>query len=91
LRRASFDLEALLNRVRGDTEAALPVHISEDAGGYVCDWVYQHILAHGERLGIPAVFLHVPPSLEVPFEEQLPFVRSVVRALVSLPMATSPR
>ncbi len=77
-REASFDLEAF--------QKMLPdcgVQLSSDAGGYVCDWVYQHLLAHGERLAVPALFLHVPPVEFTPIAEQIAFVQEVVRALVS--------
>lgn len=42
----------------GRVAAALGVEVSSDAGGYVCNaWLYRAL----ER-GLPAAFLHVPPS-----------------------------
>lgn len=38
-----------------------PVAISDDAGGYVCEALYRHALERGEALGVPALFVHVPP------------------------------
>ena len=78
-REASFDVQALLADL-GYEDA----RTSDDAGGYVCDWVYQHLLAHGRRLGIPALFLHVPSQDVTPLAQQLPFVRKVVQSLASL-------
>ena len=60
------------------------VSISTDAGGYVCDWVYQHLLAHGERLGVPALFLHVPPFEQTTEEHLLQVTSRVARALARL-------
>lgn len=55
---------------------------SEDAGKYVCERVYRHVLVRGAEHGIPGLFLHVPPLDVASLEEQLAPVRSVVRALV---------
>ena len=55
--------------------------LSEEAGGYVCERTYHALLTAGERLGIPALFLHVPPAEALAPEAQLPIVRALVRAL----------
>ncbi|MDP6539827.1 MAG: hypothetical protein QF903_05345 [Planctomycetota bacterium] len=52
--------------------------ISEDAGGYVCERTYHALLARGRRLGIPAVFLHVPPVGSLAVAEQFGIVRALV-------------
>lgn len=57
-RRTGFDLERLAGAV---VRLGLPARPSDDAGGYVCEWCYDHLLAHGERLGVPALFVHIPP------------------------------
>ncbi len=41
------------------------VIISEDAGGFVCEATYHRLLALTENLGVPGLFLHVPPSAVV--------------------------
>jgi len=76
---STLDLDALresLNQ-QGVPEAEL----SEDAGGYVCERLYFHALARAQSLGVPAVFLHVPPFEEVGLEAQLRSVRQFLSAL----------
>jgi pyroglutamyl-peptidase len=76
-----IDLEALAGELRA--AGAERVRISDDAGGYVCERLYRHSLEAGARLGVPAVFLHVPPLLALPLERQLPVVRGLIRAVRS--------
>ncbi len=66
-------LEAALRRA-----GAQRTEISTDAGGYVCERVYRHVLEHTERSGVPGLFLHVPPLGVAGIELQ----RSVVLALL---------
>ncbi len=72
-----LDPEPLADALRA--AGAAEVVVSSDAGGYVCERIYHHMLAAGARLGIPALFLHVPPLAAVELPEQV----RVVRALVS--------
>jgi pyroglutamyl-peptidase len=79
-RSTDLDLEHLVGEL---AQLAAPhggVRVSNDAGGYVCDWTYQHLLQHGERLGVPALFLHVPPIEHVALADQ----RRVVERLLAL-------
>ncbi|MFT6362635.1 MAG: hypothetical protein ACJAZ8_001044 [Planctomycetota bacterium] len=78
-RGPSFDVVALHHVLALDD-----VSISTDAGGYVCDWVFQHLLAHGERLAIPALFLHVPPFEQASESHLLEVTSRVARALANL-------
>lgn len=78
-RSPSFDVAALHKSLALDD-----VSISTDAGGYVCDWVFQHLLAHGQRLAIPALFLHVPPFDQTTEEHLLQVTTRVARALANL-------
>jgi len=57
-------LAAVLSRA-----GAREVLLSSDAGGYVCERVYRHVLETGERLSIPALFLHLPGVEVVPVAE----------------------
>jgi pyroglutamyl-peptidase len=57
------------------------VRSSRSAGGYVCEWLYHHLLEHGERLGVPALFVHVPPRSATPVTRQARVIGLVVRAL----------
>lgn len=57
--RCRLDLEVLAQGLVA--AGAADVRLSRDAGGYVCERTYHAALAAGERLGRPALFLHVPP------------------------------
>ncbi|MFT7679847.1 MAG: pyroglutamyl-peptidase [Planctomycetota bacterium] len=73
----TLDLEAMLKVLHGP--AAQPsARLSDDAGRYVCECIYRHALTRGNELGIPALFLHVPPLESLALASQ----RSVVEALV---------
>lgn len=74
----TLDLEALRAALAEVTDAE--VRVSDDAGGYLCERVYYDLLAAGEGLGIPALFLHVPSAERVEMKEQ----ERVVGALLSL-------
>jgi pyroglutamyl-peptidase len=78
---SALDLEALAGELRA--AGAARVRISRDAGGYVCERIYRHALEAGLRLGIPAVFLHVPPLAAVGLDRQIPVVRALLRAIRS--------
>jgi pyroglutamyl-peptidase len=41
--------------------AGFPAYASNHAGGYVCDRTYHELLSRGRSLGVPALFVHVPP------------------------------
>ena len=76
----SLDLEALRDVLR-EGDAPEP-SISEDAGRYVCECVYRKGLEEGQRLGIPALFLHVPPLEHMGLERQEPVLQRLVDALL---------
>lgn len=62
-----------------------PVLVSEDAGRYVCERTYRHLLTRARGLGIPALFLHVPPLAVLAFDRQLAAVAALGRALLGAP------
>ncbi len=75
----SLDLEPLAALL---THAgAREVQLSSDAGAYVCERVYRHVLEAGARLSIPALFLHVPRADVVPVDEQIGPVRALIAHL----------
>lgn len=81
-RTTSIDVPALARELAQLSQAVgIPIEISSDAGGYVCDWTYQHLLRFGELFRVPAFFLHVPPLDAFSVEAQLPFVRGLVAEL----------
>ena len=57
---------------------------SDDAGRFVCNYVYYHSLRFAEQHGIKSLFVHVPLFSTVDEEVQIPFVASLIEALASL-------
>jgi pyroglutamyl-peptidase len=77
----ALDLEALR---RALLHAGAPdARTSQDAGGYLCERTYYSLLSAGQRCGLPALFLHVPPVEAWSVERQLPVVQALIAALVS--------
>lgn len=85
-RTTGLGLEDLAGRMRaagGD-----PVTVSDDAGGYVCERVYHHLLGRAAERGVPGLFVHVPRLEEVSLERQVDVVRALLIGLrESLPAA----
>jgi pyrrolidone-carboxylate peptidase len=52
---------------------AAEVEISTDAGQFVCERIYRHLLEETAD-GPPALFLHVPPPEALPVEDQVAVV-----------------
>jgi pyroglutamyl-peptidase len=75
----ALDLEALAAALRAG--GAADVRLSEDAGGFVCERIYHHALTRAAELGIPAVFLHVPPLDAVPLDAQVAAVAAMLAAI----------
>lgn len=57
------------------------IELSNDAGGYVCERSYHHLLLRARELGVPALFLHVPPIAVVGVEQQIGIVRAVLEQI----------
>lgn len=89
-RTTGLDLEQLANHLQPVVEAqGADLSVSENAGGFVCDWTYQHILQHAERLGLAGLFLHVPPLEQTTFAKQLAVVQELVYLLARGPSLLS--
>jgi len=58
------------------------VMVSNDAGRYVCERAYYHLLLRGRSMQIPALFLHVPPDAAVHHTSQARIVRTWLQAQV---------
>ncbi|XP_010914683.1 uncharacterized protein [Elaeis guineensis] len=58
---------------------------SDDAGRFVCNYVYYHSLQFAEQRGIKSLFVHVPLFLTIDKETQMQFVASLLEVLASLP------
>lgn len=74
-----LDLEALAVALEGG--GAGQVLRSDDAGGFVCERCYWEVLSSAARLGVPGLFLHVPPIAAVPVTAQLPVVEALIAEL----------
>ena len=80
-RRSPLDVEGVC--VRALERAGAPkIVVSEDAGGFLCERVYRAALDRGDALGIPALFLHVPPADTLAVASQLEVVTGLLRSLV---------
>ncbi|CAN0923978.1 Pyrrolidone-carboxylate peptidase [Linum grandiflorum] len=59
------------------------VMISDDAGRFVCNYVYYHSLRFAKQKGHKSLFVHVPLFTRVDEETQMQFVASVLEAIGS--------
>jgi len=60
------------------------VMTSDDAGRFVCNYVYYHSLRFAEQNGIKSLFVHVPLFLTIDEETQMQFAASLLEVLASL-------
>jgi pyroglutamyl-peptidase len=59
----------------------VPARVSDEAGGYVCEWAYVHLARHGARLGVPALFVHVPQARAMALADQAAVLERVLARL----------
>ncbi|KAJ9180368.1 hypothetical protein P3X46_008626 [Hevea brasiliensis] len=57
---------------------------SDDAGRFVCNYVYYHSLRFAEQNGTQSLFVHVPLFLTIDEETQMQFAASLLEVLASL-------
>jgi len=76
--RTELDVAALARVLQAEA-----LCLSEDAGGYVCERIYHHLLARGRELERPALFVHVPPSACRSVAEQTRFVTAVIAQVLA--------
>ncbi|CAI9278296.1 unnamed protein product [Lactuca saligna] len=55
--------------------------ISDDAGRFVCNYVYYHSLRFAEEKGHKSLFVHVPPFSRINEETQMKFMGSLLEAI----------
>ncbi|EOY11727.1 Pyrrolidone-carboxylate peptidase isoform 3 [Theobroma cacao] len=60
------------------------VMTSDDAGRFVCNYVYYHSLCFAEQNGTKSLFVHVPLFLTIDEETQMKFAASLLEVLTSL-------
>jgi pyrrolidone-carboxylate peptidase len=87
--KTDLDVEDVLERWRDNSPDGHNLQISEDAGHYLCDFIYFSSLAHLHRAEEPrrVVFLHVPSdasdsTVQVGRELVIQLIRSVVESEV---------
>ncbi|GBG83843.1 hypothetical protein CBR_g37642 [Chara braunii] len=76
--KLNADLFVRSLRVRG-----FDVALSDDAGRFVCNYVYYQSLRHAEANGNMSVFIHVPTFAVVSKEQQFWFVENVLELLAN--------
>ena len=57
--------------------------VSQDAGGYLCEWVYRLLLERAETTGCQALFVHVPPVARTGLNEQIETIRQVIESALN--------
>ncbi|XP_027936780.1 uncharacterized protein LOC114191659 [Vigna unguiculata] len=65
------------------TSKGYNVMTSDDAGRFVCNYVYYHSLRISEQNGIKSLFVHVPLFSTINEETQMQFAASLLEVLVS--------
>ncbi|KAE8010361.1 hypothetical protein FH972_006736 [Carpinus fangiana] len=60
------------------------VMTSDDAGRFVCNYVYYHSLVFAEQNGTKSLFVHVPLFLTIDEETQMRFAAALLEVLASL-------
>lgn len=66
-----------LKKMKGYDDAM----ISDDAGRFVCNYVYYHSLRFAEEKGHKSLFVHVPPFSRINEETQMKFMGSLLEAI----------
>lgn len=66
------------------TKRGFNVGISDDAGRFVCNYVYYHSLCHAAMNGTKCVFVHVPPFSKIEASTQFEFMVALFEILASL-------
>ncbi|GMI84426.1 hypothetical protein like AT1G56700 [Hibiscus trionum] len=69
---------------KGLAKKGFEVMTSEDAGRFVCNYVYYHSLRFAEQSGVKSLFVHVPLFLTIDEETQMKFAASLLEVLASL-------
>lgn len=59
------------------------VMTSDDAGRFVCNYVYYHSLRFAEQNGTKSLFVHVPLFSTINEETQMQFAASLLEVLAS--------
>ncbi|KAE9597980.1 hypothetical protein Lal_00029594 [Lupinus albus] len=79
-RETCLSVEAILKSLK---KGAYDVMISDDAGRFVCNYLYYHSLRFAEQMGSKSLFVHVPLFSRIDEETQMQFTASLLEAIAS--------
>ncbi|OAY32569.1 pyrrolidone-carboxylate peptidase [Manihot esculenta] len=77
-RETCCSIETILKILK---EKGYEVTISDDAGRFVCNYVYYHSLRFAEQQGHKSLFVHVPLFSRIDEETQMQFIASLLEAI----------
>ncbi|KAH0675388.1 hypothetical protein KY285_023189 [Solanum tuberosum] len=80
IRKTSCPTESILEFLK---KKGFDVTMSDDAGRFVCNYVYYHSLRFAEEKGHKCLFVHVPTFNRVNQEKQMEFVAALLEAIAS--------
>ncbi|CAA2967776.1 pyroglutamyl-peptidase 1 [Olea europaea subsp. europaea] len=80
IRRTSCPIEAIQELLR---RKGFDVTISNDAGRFVCNFVYYHSLRYAEQKGHNCLFVHLPPFSRIDEANQMQFILALLEAIAS--------
>ncbi|KAL3501171.1 hypothetical protein ACH5RR_035620 [Cinchona calisaya] len=79
-RKTSCSVEAILQHLKNKGH---DVMVSDDAGRFVCNYVYYHSLRFAEQKGHRSLFVHVPLFFKVDEGKQMQFTLALLEAIGS--------
>eukprot|EP00250_Pteridium_aquilinum_P018884 c24224_g1_i2 orf=119-790(+) len=81
VRETTFPVPELVDSL---VKKGFNVALSDDAGRFVCNYVYYHSLCHAAAHRTKCLFVHVPPFSKVEAEKQIEFMASLFDTLSSM-------
>ncbi|XVF41722.1 hypothetical protein PTKIN_Ptkin01aG0302800 [Pterospermum kingtungense] len=81
VRKTSLPVEEITKAL---AKKGYEVMTSDDAGRFVCNYVYYHSLRFAEQNGTKSLFVHVPLFLTIDEETQMKFAASLLEVFASL-------
>ncbi|GFY91565.1 peptidase C15, pyroglutamyl peptidase I-like protein [Actinidia rufa] len=79
-RETSCSVEAILRFLK---KKGFDVTVSDDAGRFVCNYVYYHSLRFAQLRGHKSLFVHVPLFSRIDEETQMQFAAALLEAIAS--------
>lgn len=80
IKKTSCSALAILEKLKSKSYNVI---LSDDAGRFVCNYVYYHSLRFAEQKGHKSLFVHVPLFSKIDKETQMRFVHSLLEAIAS--------